>query len=120
MTVLPDYSLKSNRLRNAWFLGERCFHNNQYLSFILFWFSTIKHYFFFVVLNSSLSSRTYLFSSLEKQSPKSNDNRNVHQLGRAILKCVTSAISLYVNLHEMSLVPNTSLHLSNINLGSKY
>ena len=29
-----------------------------------------------VVLNSSVSSRTYLFSSLEKQSPKSNESRN--------------------------------------------
>ena len=56
---------------------------------------------FFVVLNSSPSSRTYLF-------------RNVHQLACAILKCVNSAISIYVNLHEMSLVPNTSPHLLNI------
>ena len=59
-----------------------------------------------VVLNSSLSSRTYLFSSFEKQSPKSNESQNV-QLACTILKCVNSLISLYVNLHEMSLVPNT-------------
>ena len=46
-----------------------------------------------VVLNSSLSSRTYLFCSLEKRSPKSNESRNVQQLACAILKCVNSLIS---------------------------
>ena len=60
-----------------------------------------------VVLNSSLSSRTYLFSSFEKRSPKSNESQNVQQLACAILKCVNSLISLYVNLHEMSFMPNT-------------
>ena len=56
----------------------------------------------------SLSSRTYL---LEKRSPKSsNESRNVQQLGSAILKSVKSLISLYVNFHEMSLVPDTSPH----------
>ena len=46
-----------------------------------------------VVLNSSLSSRTYLFCSLEKRSPKSNESRKVQQLVCAILKCVNSLIS---------------------------
>ena len=55
----------------------------------------------------SLSSRTYL---LEKRSPKSNESRNVQQPASAILKCVKSLISHYVNFHEMSLVPNTSPH----------
>ena len=55
----------------------------------------------------SLSSRTYL---LEKRSPKSNESRNVQQPASAILKCVKSLISPYVNFHEMSLVPNTSPH----------
>ena len=55
----------------------------------------------------SLSSRTYL---LEKRSPKSNESRNVQQPASAILKCVKSPISPYVNFHEMSLVPNTSPH----------
>ena len=77
-----------------------------------FFGSPLYNIIFFVLLNSSLSSCTYLFSSLEKQSPKSVDNRNDHQLiACAILKCVNSVISLYVNLHEMSLVPNTSPHL---------
>ena len=55
----------------------------------------------------SLSSRTYL---LEKRSPKSNQSRNVQQPASAILKCVKSLISPYVNFHEMSLLPNTSPH----------
>ena len=59
-----------------------------------------------IILNSSLSSRTYLFSSFEKRSPKSNKSQNV-PLACAILKCVNSLISVYVNLQEMSLVPNT-------------
>ena len=59
-----------------------------------------------IVLNSSLSSRTYLFSAFEKRSPKSNKSQNV-PLACAILKCVNSLISVYVNLQEMSLVPNT-------------
>ena len=75
-----------------------------------FWFSTVQH-FFSVVLNSSLSLHNYLFPSFKKQSSKSNKSRNVQQLACAILKCVNSLISLYVNLHEMSLVPSTSAHL---------
>ena len=55
----------------------------------------------------SLSSRTYL---LEKRSSKSNESRNVPQPASAILKCVKSLISPYVNFHEMSLVPTTSPH----------
>ena len=85
-----------------------------------FFFGSPLYIIFFVVFNSSLSSRTYLFSSLEKKYRKSNDNRNVHQLACAILKCVNSVISPYVNLHEMSLEPNTSPYLLNINIGSKY
>ena len=46
-----------------------------------------------VVWNSPLSSRTYLFCSLEKRSPKSTESRNVQQLACAILKCVNSLIS---------------------------
>ena len=38
----------------------------------------------------------------------------------AILKRVNSLILPYVKLNEMSLVPNTSPHLLNINIGSKY
>ena len=67
--------------------------------------------FFSVVLNSSLSLHNYLFPSLEKRSSKSNKSQNVQQLACAILKWVNSLISLYVNLHEMSLVPSTSEHL---------
>ena len=43
------------------------------------------------------------------------------KLACAILKCVNLIISLYVNLHEMSLLPNILAHLLklNINIGSK-
>ena len=40
-------ALDQNRLQNSWFLAKRCFHNNQYVPFNLFWFSTVQHYFFF-------------------------------------------------------------------------
>ena len=103
-------ALDQNRLQNSWFLAKTCFHNHQYVPFNLFWFSTVQH-FFSVVLNSSLSLHNYLFPSLEKRSSKSNKSQNVQQLACAILKCVNSLISLYVNLHEMSLVPSTSEHL---------
>ena len=103
-------ALHQNRLQNSWFLAKTCFHNNQYVPFNLFWFSTV-HYFFSVVLDSSLSLHNYLFPSLEKRTSKSNKSRNVQQLACAILKCVNSLISFYVNLHEMSLVPSTSADL---------
>ena len=34
------------RLRNAWFVAKRCFHDNQCVPFILFLFSTIHIIFF--------------------------------------------------------------------------
>ena len=77
--------------------------------------SPLYNIIFSVVLNSSLSPRNYLSSSLEKRSPQSNESRNVQQLACAILKSVNSLISIYVNLHEMSLAPNTSPPL-NLNL----
>ena len=51
-----------------------------------------------------------LFTLLRGPCPKSNESRNVQQPASAILKCVKSLISPYVNFHEMSLVPNTSPH----------
>ena len=41
-----EAALNQKRLRNAWFLAKRCFHDNQCVAFILFWFSTIHITFF--------------------------------------------------------------------------
>ena len=41
-----EAALNQKRLRNAWFLTKRCFHDNQCVPFILFWFSTIHIIFF--------------------------------------------------------------------------
>ena len=81
-----EAALNQNRLRNLLFLAKRCFHNNQYVPFILFG-SPLYKIIFSVVLNSSLSTRNYLFSSLEKRSPKSNESRNIQQLTRDIKLC---------------------------------
>ena len=53
-------------LQNSWFVAKGVFRNGQQLHFIRSLFSNTQHY-FFVVLNSSFCSRTYLFFSLELQ-----------------------------------------------------
>ena len=67
--------------RNVQLLSWRkdVFINDQYLNFVSSLLSNIRHYFFVILLeNSSVCSRTYLFSSLEQRSPESNESRN-HQ-----------------------------------------
>ena len=107
-----EVALNQNRLRNAWFLAKICFHNNQYVPFILFWFFTIHFFFRRFKLFTFLS---HLLVLLFRQTvPRSiNESRNVQQLVSAILKYVNSLILLYVNLHETSLVPSTS-NINNI------
>ena len=41
-----EAALNQKRLQNAWFLAKRCFHDNQCVAFILFWFSTMHITFF--------------------------------------------------------------------------
>ena len=49
---------------------------------------------FFRRLNSSLSPRNYLFSSLEKRSPKSNESRNIQQPTMDIKLCSIKSNSI--------------------------
>ena len=71
-----DYVIHSSWLKDS-------SRNGQYLDFLRSLLSNV-YYFFCVVLNWSFSSRTYLFSPMERRSPKSNESRKVTAVSNKI------------------------------------